>query len=141
MTPKKRKDKLLLEVWRPLSLLTVDYKIATKVIAHRISSVLPIIAKEGQTGYVKGRYIRQNVRLITDITKVRELENISGLAIFIDSIRWIVTSSSGRCKFLTLAHVLKIRLECRVSYCNLQCCDFGRNFKLIKRFYRPEVVG
>jgi len=82
--PKKRKDKAFLENWRPLSLLNVDYKIATKVVAHRISSVLPIIVKEDQTGYVKARYIGQNIRLITDIMKVTELESIPGLAIFID---------------------------------------------------------
>jgi len=58
--PKKREDKSFLENWRPLSLLNVDYKIATKVIAHRISSVLPIIVNEDQTRYVKGRYISQN---------------------------------------------------------------------------------
>ena len=89
--PKKRKDKSFLANWRPLSLLNVDYKIATKVIAHRISSVLPIIVNEDQTGYVKGRYIGQNIRLITDIMKVTELESIPGLAIFIDfkkSIRY-----------------------------------------------------
>ena len=68
--PKKGKTKSLLENWRPLSLLNVDYKIATKVIAHRISKVLPIIVKEDQTGYVKGRYIGQNIRLIMDIMKV-----------------------------------------------------------------------
>ena len=57
--PKKRKDRSYLENWRPLSLLNVDYKIATKAIAHRISKVLPTIINEDQTGYVKGRYIGQ----------------------------------------------------------------------------------
>ncbi|KAL9951638.1 hypothetical protein ACROYT_G044340 [Oculina patagonica] len=82
--PKKRKDKLYLENWRPLTLLNVDYKIATKAIAHRISNVLPKIINDDQTGYVKERYIGQNIRLIMDIMKVTELENIPGLAIFID---------------------------------------------------------
>ena len=84
MIPKKRKYKSFLENWRPLSLLNVDYKIATKAIAHRISKILPTIVKEDQTGYVQGRYIGQNIRLITDIMKVTELESIPGLAIFID---------------------------------------------------------
>lgn len=55
--PKKRKDKLYLENWRPLTLLNVDYKIATKAIAHRISNVLPKIINDDQTGYVKERYL------------------------------------------------------------------------------------
>ena len=75
---------MCLENWRPLTLLNVDYKIATKSIAHRIAKVLPKLINEDQTGYVKGRYIGQNIRLINDIMKITELENIPGMAIFID---------------------------------------------------------
>ena len=84
ITPKKRKNRLCLENWRPLTLLNVDYKIATKSIAHRIAKVLPKLINEDQTGYFKGRYIGQNIRLINDIMKITELENIPGMAIFID---------------------------------------------------------
>ena len=73
-----------LENWRPISLLNIDYKIATKTIADRISKVLPKLIHEDQTGYVKGRYIGQNIRLVKDIMKVTSLDNIPGMAIFID---------------------------------------------------------
>jgi len=46
LIPKSRKDKSFLENWRPLSLLSVDYKIAAKAIAHMISKVLPTNVKE-----------------------------------------------------------------------------------------------
>ena len=82
--PKKRKNRLYLENWRPLTLLNVDYKIATKSIAHRIAKVLPKLINEDQTGYVEGRYIGQNIRLINHIMNITELENIPGMAIFID---------------------------------------------------------
>ena len=82
--PKKRKNRLYLEHWRPLMLLNVDYKIATKSIAHRIAKVLPKLINDDQTGYVKGRYIGQNIRLINDIIKITELENIPSMAIFVD---------------------------------------------------------
>ena len=63
----------------------MDYKIATKTIAHRIPAILPKLINEDQTGYVKGRYIGQNVRLIlVDLMKVTEIENIPGIALFID---------------------------------------------------------
>ena len=52
--------------------------------AHRIATVLPKLINEDQTGYVKGRYIGQNIRLIQDIMKVTESENIPGIALFID---------------------------------------------------------
>ena len=62
--PKKKKDRSYLENWRSLTLLNVDYKIATKTITHRISKVLPKLIDEDQTGYVNGRYISQNIRFI-----------------------------------------------------------------------------
>ena len=82
--PKKKKDRSYLENWRPLTLLNVDYKIATKTIAHRIAKILPKLINEDQTGYVKGRYIGQNIRLIQDIMKGTESEKIHGIALFID---------------------------------------------------------
>ena len=84
VVPKKRKNKLYLENWRPISLLNIDYKIETKTIAGRISKVLPKLIHEDQTGYVKGRNIGQNIRLVKDIMKITALENIPGMAIFID---------------------------------------------------------
>ena len=82
VAPKKRKNKLYLENWRPISLLNIDYKIISKAIAS--SNVLPKLIHGDQTGYVKGRYIGQNIRLIQDIMKITSLENLPGMAIFID---------------------------------------------------------
>ena len=47
---KHGKDKLYLKNWRPISLLNVDYKIATKTLALRIRKVLPSIINFDQTG-------------------------------------------------------------------------------------------
>ena len=63
LIPKKSKDKTILENLRPISLLNVDDKILTKVIAKRIETLI----NPDQTGYVKGRYIGENVRLIYDL--------------------------------------------------------------------------
>ena len=64
VVPKNRKNRLYLENWRPISLLNIDYKIATKTIADRISKVLPKLIHEDQTGYVKDRYTGQNIGLV-----------------------------------------------------------------------------
>ena len=93
-TEKKGKDRSFLENWRPTSLVNVDAKIMSKVLAVRIKNVLPNIIHHNQNGYVKDRYIGETVRLIFDLTAFTLKENIPGLMIFIDfhkafdSIEW-----------------------------------------------------
>ena len=62
-----KKDKLLqhLKNWRPISLLNCDYKIAIYLI------VLPDLINSDQTGFLKGRSIGENVRLIDSIIDTR----------------------------------------------------------------------
>ena len=51
----------------PISRLNNDYKIATRCIASRLKHVLQSVIHSDQTGYLKGRYIGENVRLLFDI--------------------------------------------------------------------------
>ena len=81
---KQGKDRTLIENWRPISLVNVDAKIISKVIASRLKNVLPNIIHCNQSGYVKDRYIGETVRSILDIMDFTEKENIPGLMIFID---------------------------------------------------------
>ena len=84
LIPKKEKDPLMLKNWRPLSLLNVDYKMLAKTIASRIKSSLNHIVHENQTGYIKNRYIGQNIATINDIIHYTETENIPALLIAVD---------------------------------------------------------
>ena len=84
LLPKPDKDTAYLKNWRPISLLNTDYKIATKAIANRIKSVLPKIITETQTGFIKGRYIGENVRLLEELLDYVEDKNISCLLFFSD---------------------------------------------------------
>jgi len=61
---KQGKDRTLMENWRPISLVNVDAKIISKVIASRIKNVSPYFIDSNQTGYVKDRYIGETVRSI-----------------------------------------------------------------------------
>ena len=61
LIPKKNKPINLLKNWRPITLLNCDYKIATKSIASRIRKVLPRIINNDQTGFLKGRFIGENI--------------------------------------------------------------------------------
>ena len=53
--------------WRPISLLNVDYKILTKVLATRLSSVLEFIVHPDQAAGVQNRSISDNLHLLRNI--------------------------------------------------------------------------
>ena len=81
---KKGKDRNYLENWRPISLINVDAKIASKIIATRNVKVLPEIIHPNQLGYVKGRFIGEAARSILDVMDYTKKENIPGILLFID---------------------------------------------------------
>ena len=80
--------------WRPITLLNVDLKIASKAIAKRIEATLPNLIHPDQTGFVTGRYIGENIRLISDIMDYTNLQNLPGILTSLDfrkafdSIEW-----------------------------------------------------
>ena len=80
---KKGKARMVLENWRPISLINVDSKIATKVIANRIKNVLPGIIHSNQSGFRKGRFIGETARSILDIIAHTESSKLPGVLLFI----------------------------------------------------------
>ena len=81
---KKGKDKLYIKNWRPISLLNVDVKIASKALAKRLEPILPLIIHKNQNAYVKGRSIFDSTRIIDDIMFFTKENNLSGLLLAID---------------------------------------------------------
>ena len=94
LIPKKEKNRLFLKNWRPLTLLNTDYKIIAKTLSNRLIKILPFIIDEDQTGYINGRYIGCNIRLIEDIIMLSKSKKIAGIILVIDfekafdSLRW-----------------------------------------------------
>lgn len=82
--PKGDKPKQFLKNWRPITLLNVIYKIASGCIAERIKSVLTKLISEDQTGFINGRYIGENTRLMYDILHITDTLNIPGLLLMVD---------------------------------------------------------
>ena len=70
LIPKGTKDKRLLKNWRPISLLNVDYKILAKSLAIRLQNVISNLVSLDQVGYIKERYLGDNIRIMLDIVEI-----------------------------------------------------------------------
>ena len=82
--PKPNKNRHFLKNWRPISLLNVVYKLASSVIANRIKTVLDSLIHEDQKGFMSGRFIGENIKLIYDILFETKQQEIPGLILSID---------------------------------------------------------
>lgn len=82
--PKGDKPREYLKNWRPISLLTVDYKIITSVLAKRMKTVLNRIIGPDQRGFLKDRHMEENTRLVYDIIQYCKDNNKDGLLLLID---------------------------------------------------------
>ena len=102
LIPKKDAEPYFIKNWRPITLLNTDYKIVAKTIANRIKLVLPSLINHDQTGFLKGRFIGENIRLIDCVIQYASEKNIPGLLLFIDfekafdSLEWTFILSTLR---------------------------------------------
>ena len=82
LIPKKSKDPLWLKNWRPLTMLTTDYKILAKTLATRLKTVLDAIISPHQTGFMQGRQISSTIRTTIDLANAGK--KIKGYLLAID---------------------------------------------------------
>ena len=78
LSEKKDNDKRLIKNSRPISLLNVDAKIISKVLATRLKKVISFLVTSDQTAYIPGRFIGESVRLISDILDYTDAVQFEG---------------------------------------------------------------
>ena len=62
----------------------MDYKIFTKLLAVRLQKIIKTIIHENQSGFIKGRNISSHIRLIDDIIRFADREQLDGLVVSLD---------------------------------------------------------
>jgi exonuclease III len=82
---KKGKDPTRIENLRPISLSNCDIKICTKALAIRTSKILDNLLTATQTGYIPGRQVTDNSRLIEEIIEQCINDTQEGYLITLDA--------------------------------------------------------
>ena len=138
LIPKEDGSLLDLSNWRPITLLNVDCKIATKAIAKRIEASLPKLINSDQTGFIKGRYIGENIRLIIDTMEYTKAHNIPGILVSLDfrkafdSLEWgFIMKTLGVFNFGT-----SIQKWVSTFYTNIESAAVNNGF--LKNWFRPS---
>ena len=82
--PKQGKLRNDLKNWRPLTLLNSIYKFFSSMIASRLKKCLPSIINEDQTGFISGRFIGENTRMVYDTIEYCASHDEPGLLLILD---------------------------------------------------------
>ena len=80
----KKDDRLDPKNWRPISLLNVDYKIASRAIAGCLLKVIHLVVGSDQTCGVPGSFIRENVAFLGDVVDYCSSSGRPGLILSLD---------------------------------------------------------
>jgi hypothetical protein len=80
----KKDEHLETKNYRPISLLNVDYKIATRAISGRLLGVIGSIVGSDQTCGIPNRFSSEHVRLLQDVIDYSNHNNLGGALVSLD---------------------------------------------------------
>ena len=128
---KKDRDRRYIKNWKPISLLNVDMKIASKALALRLEKILPEIIQADQYSYIKGRTIFDAIRTIEDIMEYTKIQQLPGLIRVpfdfekaFDSLSWSFLFRALRSFNLGESFIRCVS----VLYCNISSCVLNNGF-------------
>ena len=138
LIPKKDAEPYFVKNWRPITLLNTDYKIAAKAIANRLQNVLSKLINSDQTGFLKGRFIGENIRLIDGLISHTAARNIPGLLMFLDfekafdSVEWSFIWNTLSSFHFGSSLINWIKL----CYCSIESCVLNNGWA--SSYFTPE---
>lgn len=71
--------------YRPIALLNVDRKLLSKILASCFKNLLPMLIKEDQTGFIRGRNSAANVRRLLNAILAFKQKSVNGLVLSLDA--------------------------------------------------------
>ena len=84
LIPKSGRPRNQINSYRPITLLNTSYKILSATIANRYKRVIGRLVDPAQSGFIKGRFLGDNTRLMSDIITYLQDERKSGIFLSLD---------------------------------------------------------
>jgi len=131
---KKGKDSTKIENLRPISLSNCDIKLCTKALAIRTSKIIHKLVDSNQTGYVPGRQVTDNIRLLEEIIKEANNAGEKGYLITLDAQK--AFDSVDHEYLIDLLRIYKFPDEyvrwIKILYSNLNACVLVNGYATVK---------
>lgn len=83
--PKEGKDSLDCGSYRPISVLNIDYKLYTSILAKRVEEVLPHLIHTDQTGFISQRQTHDNIRRSLHVLSHIQKHKLQALMVSLDA--------------------------------------------------------
>uniref|UniRef100_A0A3B3XJ11 Reverse transcriptase domain-containing protein n=1 Tax=Poecilia mexicana TaxID=48701 RepID=A0A3B3XJ11_9TELE len=83
--PKVGKDKTDPKGYRPISVLNIDYKLYAAILAKRLSTLMPFLIDEDQTGFIGNRQTHDSIRRAVHVTDHITKEKSSAVLLSLDA--------------------------------------------------------
>ena len=80
----KKKDRTLIENYRPITLLNSDYKLLTKALTLQLIEDIKKVIHKDQAGFIPGRSIFDHIRLTRIMTNFAEISERNGAIVALD---------------------------------------------------------
>ncbi|KAG6929358.1 hypothetical protein G0U57_005982, partial [Chelydra serpentina] len=138
----KKGDLRDLRNWRPVSLLSTDYKVVAKAISLRLGSVLADVVHPDQTYTVPGRIILDNLYLVRDLLELGCRDGLSFALLSLDQEKAFDRVDHGYLlstlrafgfwpQFVDFLQVLYASAEClvRLNWTLTEPVSFGRGVR------------
>ncbi|CAM2096672.1 unnamed protein product [Caretta caretta] len=138
----KKGDLRDLRNWRPVSLLSTDYKIVAKAISLRLGSVMADVVHPDQTYTVPGRSIFDNLFLVRDLLELGRRDGLSFALLSLDQEKAFDRVDHGYLlstlqafgfgpQFVSFLRVLYASAEClvRLNWTLTEPVSFGRGVR------------
>lgn len=85
MVPKTGEDHRFPASYRPLSMLNTNYKLIATTLANRVNTIVGKCVHLDQTGFICGRYLKNNIRKVLSITNKTQTVGDPTVLLFLDA--------------------------------------------------------